>query len=118
MSLGFAKRILLAGTVLANCALAHAGQIPGSSDAADVPVSHHDRIYAAEQFSNTVSVTDPELLAAVAEIGAAEGIFAAPEGAACLPALRKLIADGLVQPEERVVLFNTGAGVKYLECFS
>src|SRR6201991_2418192 len=59
MPLGFAKRILLAGTMLASCALAHAGQIPGSSDAADVPVSHHDRIYAAEQFSNTVSVTDP-----------------------------------------------------------
>jgi threonine synthase len=65
-----------------------------------------------------VSVTDAELLAAVAEIGAAEGIFAAPEGAACLPALKKLIAQGAVGLNERVVLFNTGAGVKYLECFS
>jgi threonine synthase len=64
-----------------------------------------------------VSVTDAELLAAVAEIGAAEGIFAAPEGAACLPALKKLIERGEVDRNERVVLFNTGAGVKYLECF-
>ena len=64
-----------------------------------------------------VSVTDVELLAAVAEIGAAEGIFAAPEGAACLPALKKLIERGEVDRTERVVLFNTGAGVKYLECF-
>jgi threonine synthase len=64
-----------------------------------------------------VSVTDMELLAAVAEIGAAEGIFAAPEGAACLPALRKLFERGEVERNERVVLFNTGAGVKYLECF-
>src|SRR5437763_12442741 len=64
-----------------------------------------------------VSVTDTELLAAVAEIGAAEGIFAAPEGAACLPALKKLIERGEVDRNERVVLFNTGAGVKYLECF-
>jgi threonine synthase len=64
-----------------------------------------------------VSVTDAELLAAVAEIGAAEGIFAAPEGAACLPALKKLIERGEVDRHERVVLFNTGAGVKYLECF-
>ena len=64
-----------------------------------------------------VSVTDEELIAAVAEIGAAEGIFAAPEGAACLPALRKLIADGFIQRGESVVLFNTGAGVKYLEAF-
>ncbi|MDT5295998.1 MAG: threonine synthase, partial [Acidobacteriota bacterium] len=58
-----------------------------------------------------------ELLAAVAEIGAAEGLFVAPEGAACLPALRKLIERGDVLRDERVVLFNTGAGVKYLECF-
>ena len=40
-------------------AAAHAGQAPGASSAADVPVSHRDRVYAAEQFSNTVSVTDP-----------------------------------------------------------
>jgi YVTN family beta-propeller protein len=35
------------------------GQVPGKATDPDVPVSHHDRIYAAEQFSNTVSVTDP-----------------------------------------------------------
>jgi YVTN family beta-propeller protein len=38
---------------------AWAGQAPGASSDPDVPVSHHDRVYAAEQFSNTVSVTDP-----------------------------------------------------------
>jgi threonine synthase len=65
-----------------------------------------------------VAVTDEELLAATREIGAAEGIFCAPEGAACLPALRRLLTDGALIPEERVVLFNTGAGVKYLEAFS
>ncbi|MDM7922136.1 MAG: threonine synthase [Pyrinomonadaceae bacterium] len=64
-----------------------------------------------------VAVTDEELVAAVKEVGAAEGIFTAPEGAACLPALRKLIADGFVTGGERVVIFNTGAGVKYLEAF-
>ncbi|WMT79211.1 YncE family protein [Bradyrhizobium sp. Ash2021] len=36
-----------------------AGQAPGAASAPDIPVSHHDRVYAAEQFSNTVSVTDP-----------------------------------------------------------
>jgi len=66
---------------------------------------------------NAISVTDDELIAAVKEIGSSEGIFAAPEGAACLPALKKLIADGEVQRDERVVLFNTGAGVKYLDVF-
>jgi len=65
-----------------------------------------------------VAVTDEELLAAIGEIGAYEGLFCAPEGAACLPALRKILASGEVKSAERVVLFNTGAGVKYLECFS
>src|ERR1700756_1525432 len=53
------KGLLLAGTMLAGCAAANAGQAPGALSAADIPVSHHDRVYAAEQFSNTVSVTDP-----------------------------------------------------------
>ena len=64
-----------------------------------------------------IAVTDEELMAAVAEIGAATGIFAAPEGAACLPALRKLIADGQINSGETVVLFNTGSGIKYMEAF-
>jgi threonine synthase len=64
-----------------------------------------------------IAVSDEELLAAVGEIGAAEGLFVAPEGAACLPALRRLMADGAVGADESVVLFNTGAGVKYLESF-
>jgi threonine synthase len=64
-----------------------------------------------------VAVSDSELIDAVGELGAAEGIFAAPEGAACLPALRKLIDAGRIKSDETVVLFNTGAGVKYLESF-
>ena len=62
-----------------------------------------------------VCVSDAELIAAAQEIGAAEGIFSAPEGAACLPALKVLLAQGAVRPEERVVLFNTGSGLKYLD---
>ena len=65
-----------------------------------------------------VSVTDDELLDAVKEIGSAEGIFAAPEGAACIPALRKLIDQQMVTEGETVVLFNTGSGIKYLEAFA
>lgn len=71
-----------------------------------------------ESGGTAVAVTDEELLAATREIGAAEGIFCAPEGAACLPALRKLLESGDVHRSEQVVLFNTGAGVKYLESFS
>jgi threonine synthase len=65
-----------------------------------------------------IAVSDEELIAAVREIGAAEGLFCAPEGAACLPALRKMIEQDLVKDGECVVIFNTGAGVKYLEAFS
>lgn len=49
----------LAATVLVVVPSTWAGQAPGSASDPDVPVSHHDRVYAAEQFSNTVSVTDP-----------------------------------------------------------
>ena len=61
-----------------------------------------------------VSVSDTELIAGAREIGAAEGIFSAPEGAACLPALKALLEQGIVKSDERVVLFNTGSGLKYL----
>ena len=70
-----------------------------------------------ESHGTAVAVSDENLIAAVKEIGAAEGIFCAPEGAACLPALREMIANNLVAENETVVIFNTGAGVKYLECF-
>ena len=46
------------------------------------------------------------------------GIFPAPEGGATLAALIKLAEQGLVEADERVVLFNTGSGYKYLEALS
>ena len=55
ISLSLALMIGAAG--IASVALA--GQAPGPLNAPDVPISHRDRVYAAEQFSNTVSVTDP-----------------------------------------------------------
>ncbi|AND91543.1 YncE family protein [Bradyrhizobium diazoefficiens] len=53
------KSIFLAATMLATGSAAWAGQAPGALSSPDIPISHHDRVYAAEQFSNTVSVTDP-----------------------------------------------------------
>ncbi|WP_027556793.1 YncE family protein [Bradyrhizobium sp. Cp5.3] len=53
------KTFFLAATMLATSGTAWAGQAPGALESPDVPISHHDRVYAAEQFSNTVSVTDP-----------------------------------------------------------
>ncbi len=51
------------------------------------------------------------------EVGAAEGLFVAPEGAACFAALEKLLAAKQIEPGERVVIFNTGSGIKYLDCY-
>ncbi len=65
-----------------------------------------------------VAVTDDELLAAVGEIGRLEGLFAAPEGAACLPAVRMLLDRGELGRDEEVVLFNTGAGIKYVDALA
>lgn len=64
-----------------------------------------------------LSVTDEELMASTSKMAAAVGSFPAPEGAATLAALEKLIAQNLVSERERVVLFNTGTGLKYIELF-
>jgi threonine synthase len=65
-----------------------------------------------------IAVSDRELLDASLELGAQEGIFAAPEGGACVAALKKLLKSGFLTPDQRIVLFNTGSGLKYLEAFS
>lgn len=62
-----------------------------------------------------LAVSDEDLVAGVGDIGRAEGVFAAPEGGACVAALRELIVAGMIEPDARAVLFNTGSGIKYLE---
>ena len=62
-----------------------------------------------------LAVTDDEILDATRHWAKVEGIFAAPEGAASLAAYRKLRASGFFRPDDTVVLFNTGSGLKYLD---
>jgi len=62
-----------------------------------------------------VSATDEQIVEATRHWAKFEGIFAAPEGAACLVAYRQLRANGFFRPEDTVVLFNTGSGLKYLD---
>jgi YVTN family beta-propeller protein len=50
---------VVCAALLASTSVSRAGQVPGAASDVDVPISHRDRVYAAEQFSNTVSVTDP-----------------------------------------------------------
>jgi threonine synthase len=62
-----------------------------------------------------ISATDREILQAVREWASTEGVFAAPEGAASLVGYRKLIASSFLKETDRVVLFNTGSGLKYID---
>jgi threonine synthase len=64
-----------------------------------------------------LAVKDAEMLAAGRELAALEGIFAAPEGAATVVAARRLVNEKWLEPNETVVLFNTGSGYKYSEAW-
>jgi threonine synthase len=65
-----------------------------------------------------IAVSDEEMLDAGIEMASLEGMFAAPEGAACVSALGKLLASGFLKRDERIVIYNTGSGLKYLEAYS
>ena len=62
-----------------------------------------------------VSVSEEEIVQGVRDAAASEGLFMAPEGGACVAALRKLKSSGHVSPDDTVVVFNTGTGLKYTE---
>ena len=64
-----------------------------------------------------VAVDDQEMIRLVRDVGSTEGLFVAPEGAACFAALKSLRRAGKIDIGERVVIFNTGSGIKYLECY-
>jgi len=64
-----------------------------------------------------IAVSDAQMIAETRVTGSLEGLFVAPEGGACVAALRALRQAGRVQADESAVIFNTGAGVKYLECY-
>jgi len=65
-----------------------------------------------------IAVSDDQLSEAGIQLASDEGIFVAPEGAACVAALQKLLDRGFLKRDERIVIYNTGAGLKYLEAYS
>lgn len=71
-----------------------------------------------ESGGTAVAVSDADLIQGAKEIARLEGIFACPEGGACVPAVRRLVADGAITGADRVVIFNTAAGVKYLDTYT
>ncbi len=83
-----------------------------------VPKSFADALILSdlrESRGMAVAVSDEAIVQAQRKLGRMEGIFSAPEGAATLAALEVLVARKWIMPEERVVLFNTGSGLKYLD---
>lgn len=65
-----------------------------------------------------VAVEDREALRAASRVAALEGIYACPEGAACFAALERLLETGFLRRSDRIVIFNTGSGLKYPEAWS
>jgi threonine synthase len=83
-----------------------------------VPKSFADRAIMQTIYSSqgcAVAVTDAEITTAMGEMARYEGVFASPEGAATWSALQKLSRNKWTVPGEKIVLFNTGSGYKYLD---
>jgi threonine synthase len=83
-----------------------------------VPKSFADHLILADIYESNgtaIAVSDASITEAQKELARTEGIFAAPEGAATLAALKELIKQKWIQPDERIVIFNTGSGLKYLD---
>ncbi len=71
-----------------------------------------------ESGGTAIAVPDRELMDAGIRLASEEGIFAAPEGAACIASAERLIADGFLKATDKIVIYNTGSGLKYLEAYS
>lgn len=67
---------------------------------------------------NAIAVSDDALIAASKRLAQTEGIFPAPEAGSLVAALEELLAQGWLDPKERIVLLQTAAGIKYPECFA
>ena len=68
-----------------------------------------------ESNGTAVAVSEEEIIRGVEDLAQSEGIFASPEGGAALAGLRQLVERGWVGRQERVVLFNTGSALKYID---
>ena len=82
-----------------------------------VPKSFADQIilkYIRESNGTAISVSDDEIIQSQRRLAQKEGIFSCPEGAATVASLDKLVKRGAIHPEETIILFNTGSGLKYI----
>ncbi len=68
-----------------------------------------------ESKGNAVAVSDDHILGGVKQIGQHEGMFVCPETGGALAGLQQLMAQDWIDPDERIVIFNTGTGLKYMD---
>ena len=73
--------------------------------------------YLRASRGTAVAIEDADLVRDARTLTAATGVCACPEGGACLTAVRQLRKNGWLNPDDEVVLFNTGSGLKYAEAF-
>jgi threonine synthase len=81
-----------------------------------VPKSFADRIILQilhDSNGTAIAVSDTEIIQAQSQLALKEGINSCPEGAATIAALKKLLKQGNIDPNETVILFNTASGLKY-----
>ncbi len=71
-----------------------------------------------ESGGTAVAISDTELIDAGIQLATEEGLFVAPEGAACIAAAEKLLRSGFLKRDDRIVIYNTGSGLKYLETYA
>jgi threonine synthase len=71
-----------------------------------------------ESHGTAIAISDEDMINAGVQLASDEGIYAAPEGAACVAAAQKLIESGFLKQTDKIVLYNTGSGLKYPEAYS
>ncbi len=86
--------------------------LPGGLKSPAPPAGKQILRLIRETEGGAVAVSTAEALEAVADLASLEGIFACPEAASTLAGLKRALRSGLVRPDERVVLVNTGSGLK------
>jgi threonine synthase len=101
----------------------HAAEFPGPHTIASglrVPKAIGDFLILnilRQSNGGVIAVDDEEMIRVSRDVGSSEGLFIAPEAAACFAALGSLRSTSRIGSGERVVIFNTGSGVKYLDCY-
>ena len=71
-----------------------------------------------ESGGTAVGVSDDEIMKGCEALAASEGLFVAPEGGACIAALKKLRDREFLRKNDRILIYNTGSGYKYIDVWS